>query len=454
MRILNKEGKLIVKSETGKMYPKLISILTKKNQVGLSEIAFNKLNKDDQNYVLANYKRIFDDCCKEWTPMPCNKSDNKIKNCQLCGQPIEKNFKLVSKLNGYTFVIGSTCIDNYDAIRDKDGKGISEIRRESKITSRIIENENYLNQIDKNIVKDINNFKKAKSYRYYTSRIDQAFKNLDDIDLVKYEKMMKGSLNDDKINEIKKIHNKITIVLHDAENYINLTKRKTDSLSTITLDIWKWSYENNDNLYRQLKTYGYIKNDFIPYIKEQNYMRKVIDIYTPLLNKNNIDLIKSKEVYFTISFTDLNNILFDINYTKFVNSYKDYLVGRNFIVITPKDLKRYLRINENSLNYALKKICPRGFSEMFKIYKYVDDVSINEIAFLNRLNQKYYVVEFRKFINNFLGKLICIDNMDEDRERVGSLKSIDKYILDNNNSDIYNNASDYQEYLINLGYLD
>lgn len=443
MKIKRKQGVLFLNSVVSKNYPEISKILMKHHiYPQLSEKEFAILDNEDKEFLIMYFEKLFNLATLEWEISSSSKFEkNEINHCQLCGKKnLVDIFNIKNKHNNLELIIGSSCIDDYNQIMDATGKTAKELKKEKREQFNIINNEKYLSQIHKDIIMVMKKFSNINTGKYYTNSIDEKIKDAKIKHQIYLKYLKKSTLSDKQILEINVIYGTIQSVLTEADGFI---KRAKNNIFGITNEIWEWCQENNPNLFYTLKERGIIDYDKINLIKEPIFFSKVIHMFEPLLEQNQIELIDIKQSSFSVKFQEQKSIIFDVDSTYFINTFKNYLTQNCAFIITLKRLQNHIKLrNKATFMKALNAICIPGFSSLFKL-KFCEE-GINELAFLNIKNEKLYIIPYNQFINNFIP--LIIDNPIKQNKEINQ---IDKYIL--NKYTLYD-IQEYEEYLYKLGF--
>lgn len=447
-KIKRKEATLYIKSKISESVPWLREILIKnKDYPYLTEDEYNLLEDSQQRFIDNRFRELLDYSISEWVIEYDNKEkpDDKIINCELCGQ---KNIKLLSKINNPknngSMIVGSSCINNYTQMKDAYGKTLGQIRKESNsVTNRKLKNEEILEKRFPNILNNIDKFNKIMSGNEYLIRsdIERKYRELNNDVNTKYNKYIKlKTISDKRILEIGEINNRILYFFKTFDDYKNECEKNIFGLNK---DICRWLNLNYDyNLNSKLTKDGLITRETISQIKEPNFLAKIILQFKEQLLSNNL-VLKNNNIgkFFKVSIGN-SNIFFDIDSNNFIEDYKEYLFGEisNIKVNKNSIIKNAIISDNQSLNNALNLLVNSNVSKSEYTYKF-SDTSFNEISFYNKSDKKFHVLKFREFINYFK---VCIleNNVNAKKE------DILRYIKDK--SELYS-YSDYNEHLKNYG---
>lgn len=425
-QVKRKEATLFVNSEVSDSYPKIKCLLVNGHKFPCLTVSeFNGLDIEEKEFFQSNFKNVFSLAASEWK---IGASDiflpNENKECQLCGKKdLKDKFKIVNKMNGKSLVVGSSCINDYDQIKDANGKSALEIKKENKRKNNRIRNEIELSKIDgfENIVNDLEKFERLENDNFYTNTIDKNIKKCKKYYDLYCKIIQKDCIKNEKIDELRMYYLEIKDVLNEANSFL---ERSKVSEFGITSEMWKWCYSNNSDLYYVLKEAGVVPLNRLYELKEKKFVRKIVKKFEPLLKKNNIEVVRIESSYFSIKFKYLDKIVFDVNYSNFVQSFVKYLSEGLEYSINPMRLLPDMKIKDDkSLSAAIKLICPWNFSKIFTIKFKEED--INELVFQLMKEDKYYVVKYKEFVNTFKKNIFENDPKNND-----SISMIEKYILE------------------------
>lgn len=448
-KIKRKEATLYVKSKISENVFWLKEKLTKNKEYPyLTEEEYNLLEDSQKRFIDNRFRELLDYSISEWVIEYDNreKNDDKIINCELCGQ---KNIQLLSKINNpknnNSMIVGSSCINNYTQMKDAYGKTLGQIRKESNsTTNRRLKNEEILEKRFPNILKNIDRFNKIMSGNEYIIRgdIERVYRDLNGDINNKYNKYIKQkNISDKKLSEIEDINNRILQFFKTYKDYVSECEKNIFGLSK---NICKWCNLNYDyNLISKLTKDGKITKETITQIKEPTFLEKMILQFKEQLVSNKL-LLKSGSIgkSFKISL-DNGNIYFEVDSSSFIDDYKNFLFNEvsNIEVNKNQLVKNAIISDSQSLNNALSLIINSSIVKSEYKYRF-SDLSFNELSFYNKNNRMFYVVKFREFINYF--KICILENKVNTKK-----EEIIKYIKDQ--SELYS-YSDYSEHLKNYGY--
>lgn len=412
----------------------------------MSQKEYDNFEDWQQRFYDTRFRDIFDYATSEWIIQSHDvEKDNKtdIIECQLCGK---KHLKLISRIKnkktGEELIVGSSCINDYDQMKDSFGRNSKQIRNEqNNETNTILHNEQLLEKKSKNILFDIERFNKIRINDDIIIRkdIENRYNTLN-IDVEKINKYLKiKKVSNDKINEIITIHNNLKQFLTNYDKYIADSK---SSLFGLNVEVSKWCNIHCEyNMIERLKMIGKIDKETIAYIGEIGFLKKIIPLFHTMFQSNKINFLdKNIGVFFEIQFEDTPNVIVNINSRDFIADYKEYIFDKVNMTIDKCKLKKNCTItNGKSLESALFLICNGKFEKEYCQVKFYD-TQLNELAFYQ--NKTIKVVNYKQFVNDF--KSLVFDKMIT-RE---NSKKICMYIDENCKKYSY---ISYKEYLRNFG---
>ena len=444
-KISKEQAKLYVDSTLSDDTPWLKEILIKdKKNPCLYEKEYENLEDFKKRFIDSRFNNLFKEAFKEWHIEYDNerKKDNKIVDCQLCGQ---KNIEYLSKItndkNGKSLIIGSRCISKFPYIVDSYGRTLTQIRKErDSTTNRKLKNEEILEKRIPNILNNIDKFNKLMVNNKYILRsdIERIYRELNSDINSKYNNYLKlKNISENKIEKIVNINNRVLKFFKIYEDYIKFCE---NDIFGLNIKMCEWISLNGDyNLYYKLASDGKITQNTISQIKEPNFIFKIISKFDELLASNNLLLQKSSiGNKFKISI-DNNKILFDVDSFSFIEEYKDYLFNGNInIKINKNELIRNATISDNnSIRKSLDLIANSIYNFGYK-YEF-SDISLNEVSFYKKKEKEFYVVKLKEFINQF--KIYILENNVKN-----NIEEILKYIQEK--SEVYSYI-DYKDHLRN-----
>lgn len=446
-KIKRKEATLYVKSKISENVPWLKEQMTyNKDYPCLKEDEYDLLEDSQKRFIDNKFRELLDYSISEWVIEYDNreKTDDKIVNCELCGQ---KNIQLLSKINNpknqNSMIVGSSCINNYTQMKDAYGKTLGQIRKESSsTTNRKLKNEEMLEKRIPNILQNIDKFNKIMSGNEYIIRedIERKYRELSNNVNNKYNKYIKfKKISDDRILEIENINKQILQFFKLFEEYKNECENNIFGLNK---KVSKWCHYHYDyNLINRLTKDGKITSVTISSIKEPSFLERIILEFEGQLNSNNL-ILKNTNIgkSFKVSL-DNGSIYFDVDSSNFIEDYKDYLFDGNSIKIDKDNIIRNAVISDKtSLDNSIKLLINSSLSKSEYKYKF-SDITFNELSFYNKNDKKFYVLKLKEFINTFKVYILTgkINN---------NIKEILNYITKNSETYSY---SDYNEHLKNYG---
>lgn len=402
--IPKKEANLFVKSEVSKKYSWLTSAIIENHKFPyLPNKDFKKLSQDHQNFLQLRWGELFGLAQDEWkVTSKFKKNENKIEiDCELCGH---KELDLLSEIenmeNGNKLIVGSTCIEKFDKIRNNSVLDYKKYQKDKKIKERIVSNEEYVEQQFSGIISTIREFKSIQNNDsiILNQKLADDYKRILGIVESDYEKQLK--LTQSKI-DMKVVQSTYSITqgfLNDLKVYKENCKSK---IWGITPEIARWCNKNGPTkLVDLLQSFGEINSYTVDQIREENHLHNVVNQFKNLFENNNIRLIKNNKSSFNVISNIRNNIIIVIDTIQFLKLKKDYLFDNKNTKIDTKELLIVGKISSQSYNAATNLICRHGnFKDQYKFY-YADS-SINEIAFTDKGNHKICVLDYSFFIQKF-----------------------------------------------------
>ena len=384
-----KMGKILCESEIVKNneYNWLLKQLlykgnTKKNEkYELNIQNIQNLDYSQKSFLDSSaYDELYKTACNEWFIYNIVDNEQELE-CALCGEKKnKKKYYIKNRKNGEILNIGSTCIENFRDIRDKNGKTIKQLDKEFLTRAR----EEKLNNLE-------------KKYNEKYSKIKTI-----------YEKYKKNKKLDTKLAyEINDLLNKGDEIFELIHKDID-EKRKDEWY--ISKEIKDWCYKNYDdnvNTINFLKRDGVIKLRSAWRITESNLVNKVVEKFNRIFIQYNTKIVKynnqNRKVIFNIETRN--------KYTKQINleySYKDLLINygeeifEKKLVINETSIEQIIidsNINDvTSLNRALE--CIKNLTNNVEIKKC--DFDYNELIIkLCRDNENYYKINAKRCINYF-----------------------------------------------------
>ncbi len=410
-----KMGKILCESEIVKNneYNWLLKQLlykgnTKKNEkYELNIQNIQNLDYSQKSFLDSSaYDELYKTACNEWFIYNIVDNEQELE-CALCGEKKnKKKYYIKNRKNGEILNIGSTCIENFRDIRDKNGKTIKQLDKEFLTRAR----EEKLNNLYPGIIK----------------RIDCFYKRLDDLPTIinenlekKYnEKYSKIKTIYEKYKKNKKLDTKLAYEINDLLNkgdeifeliHKDIDEKRKDEWY-ISKEIKDWCYKNYDdnvNTINFLKRDGVIKLRSAWRITESNLVNKVVEKFNRIFIQYNTKIVKynnqNRKVIFNIETRN--------KYTKQINleySYKDLLINygeeifEKKLVINETSIEQIIidsNINDvTSLNRALE--CIKNLTNNVEIKKC--DFDYNELIIkLCRDNENYYKINAKRCINYF-----------------------------------------------------
>lgn len=94
----------------------------------------------------------------------------------------------------------------------------------------------------------------------------------------------------------------------------------------ITPEIARWCNKyGSAELVKFLQKFGTINKYTVAQIKEENYLKNIVNQFSSLFKNNNIRLIKNNKSTFNVISNIRNNIIIIVNTIKFLDIKKEYL---------------------------------------------------------------------------------------------------------------------------------
>lgn len=443
--ISRKEATLFVKSNASKEYEWLISAITENHKFPhLSNKDFKKLSQEHQKFLQLKWKELFGLVQDEWkVTSKFEKNDNNIKiDCELCGH---KDLEVLSEIenmeNHNKLIIGSTCIEKFDKIKDNSVSDYNQYKKEKKLQERIVSNEEYIEQQFSGIISAIKKFKNVQNDDsiILNEQLAENYKRILKIVESDYEQQLK--LKQSKMN-MRIIESTYSIIQEFLKNLKVYTENCKIQPWGITPEIARWCNKyGSAELVKFLQKFGTINKYTVAQIKEETYLKNIVNQFSSLFKNNNIRLIKINKSTFNVISNIRNNIIIIVNTIKFLDIKKEYLFDDKNINIDIKELLNVGKISSQSYNNADSYICRHSnFKKQYKFY--YAEPSINEIAYIDKINHEICVLDYDYFIEKF--KYYIYEKNIELKENQVLLDYVQK------NSTKYD-QNDYKDHLKKLG---
>ena len=404
LSIPRKEANLFVKSEVSRKYPWLVSAIVENHSFpNLSQNEFKKLSQEQQEFLNLKWGELFGLAQDEWkVTSKFKKNENGFPiDCELCGH---KELDLISEIenmeNGNKLIVGSTCIEKFDKIKNNSLVDYKKYQKDKKMKEKIVSNEEYIEEKINGILKIIREFKKVQND-------DSIILNKE---LVADYKRILGIIEDDYVEQLKLSQSKIDMKIIKS-TYLTTKEfmKKLDVYKErcrakvwgITPEIARWCHKNGSlKLLKLLQNFGEINKYTVDQIKEENHLNNVVIYFEDLLKVNNIKLIKNSKNVFSVIVNIRNNIVLCVDTIAFLKIKKEYLFDGKKSKIEISELLEISKISSQSYDNATRYICRHeNFKDYYKYY--YADISLNEIAFVDKKSKKIYVLDYKLFIQNF-----------------------------------------------------
>lgn len=327
--ISRKEAALFVKSNTSKRYEWLISAITENHKFPhLSNKDFKKLSQEHQKFLQLKWKELFGLAQDEWkVTSKFEKNDNNIKiDCELCGH---KDLEVLSEIenmeNHNKLIIGSTCIEKFDKIKDNSISDYNQYKKEKKLQETIVSNEEYIEQQFSGIISAIKKFKNVQNDDsiILNEELAENYKRILKIVESDYEQQLKLKQSKMNMRIIESTYSIIQEFLKDLKDYTENCKIQPWG---ITPEIARWCNKyGSAELVKFLQKFGTINKYTVAQIKEENYLKNIVNQFSSLFKNNNIRLIKNNKSTFNVISNIRNNIIIIVNTIKFLDIKKEYL---------------------------------------------------------------------------------------------------------------------------------
>lgn len=441
--LTQKQCVLFIYSEFSKNFDTLREfILNKGDKPTIKTEDLSKFTKEDKELVVNRFNELLDYAKQEWKTAPSipNEEACKIIECELCGhRPLKDHFKIYNIINGKELIVGSSCIKTYNFM-SPNGKDIKQIICEQEAQTALIRNQNKVREINNMIISDMKRFQNLKrECEFLTKNLDSMIDNCK-TDFQKYDKLIrkKSELNDKNLQNIIQYHRTIHNALVEVDEFVKFSKCDKYGISN---KVWKWVDDYRDrDLFTCLKNNGRIDRRTIGKIKEPKFLNKFMNFMKPLLIQNDIKIIKMAGAVTRVNCPQLENIILDLDSSKFLESFKKYIFDKENFYIHTSDILNLSKISdEKSLDIALNIL-----NEKFIRHFYIrfSDIKINEIAFKKIQTGEIFNVYYYQFVNKFLTWI----NLENSQCSKYMRTEIELYIQDSMIS-TYKNDEEYMEHL-------
>lgn len=443
MNILKqKQCVLFIYSEYSKNYEAIRKVILKKGKKPkINTEDLFEFSEEDRDLIINRFDELLDLAKLEWKTAPSLLTDEErsIIECQLCGhRPLKEHFKIYNTINGIELIVGSSCIKTYNFM-SPNGKDIKQIRREQEAQAALIRNENKIKEFDPNIIEVMKRYRDLnKQNIFLTKNLDKLVENYKS-DYQKYDKLIrkKSGLNDKDLHNINIYYRKIYYVLDEVDEYIEFSTHDKYGISN---NVWKWCDEYDKKLFERLKNNGRIDRNTIGKIKEPEFLNKFMIHMKPLLEKNNITIIKLKGTVTSVTSPQLQNIIVELDSVKFIENYKDFIFEKKDHEITTYDILNLSKVTDaKSLDVVLQLLYKR-FIKNFNLR--FSDANINEIAFKVIQTGKIYSVDYNQFVNKFLTWIML-----EKSQRYHALQNEIEYFIKDSKLAEYEDDEAYMDHL-------
>lgn len=429
-----KMGKILLESEVIKNneYEWLKNILEKDENHTIKYSQLEELDESKRTFMTSSlFKNLYSIASDEWEIDHLDEDTQKME-CSLCGEKNTiKKYYIKNKKSNKVLNVGSTCITNFKDIKGVNGKSKEEIDKEWEKQQR----QKILNDRYNGIIYKIENWNRRidEIQTIVNARLEEEYDKIYSEIQIYYKKFIKNKNVDyliaDKINKLvcqgDEILNKINIDI----------KSKESNEWFITKEIKEWCLKNKDEnqiVIKFLKEDGIIEWRSACRIYEKNFIEKMLKKLEISLSNSNIKLIgfNEKNNCIIVNLIDGNpytaRIDLNCSYNSFMKEFgytifdKDtnnkFIDAKEFLIINSSIIdEASLEISVNNIKFLLSKT-------IRKIYKW--DIRYNEIVFFEE-NNKYCVVELKKFINAFKE---CVFNRKLD---VKQIENINNYVIKN-----------------------
>lgn len=445
LSIPKKEANLFVKSEVSKKYPWLITAITKNHKFPcLPKNDFKRLTKEQQDFLNLRWGELFGLAQDEWkVTSKLIENENKIEiDCELCGhKELDLLSEIVNMENGNKLIVGSTCIEKFDKIQNNSLTDYKQYKKDKKIKEKIVSNEEYIEKLFPGIISTIREFKIIQNNDsiILNRKLAVDYQRILGIVESDYEKQLKLTQSKMDIKIIQSTYFIIQSFLDDLKVYKENCNSKVWG---ITSKIARWCHKNGTKeLFQLLENFGEINKYTVDQIKEESHLHNVVAQFEDLLKDSNIRLIANNNSSFNVISNIRNNIVIVVDTIQFTALKKDYLFENKKLKVDTKELLKVGKISSQSYNYATTLICRHGnFKQNYKYY--YADISINEIAYIDKSNHKVCVLDYNTFIQKF--KYYIYENKIDMKKNQTLLNYMQ------NNSTKYE-ESDYRHHLKLLG---
>lgn len=407
-----KYANLFVNSKTSDDYFWVKDSMNKNHKYPhLSSKEFSALPEDKKEFLKLKWIEIFNLAQSEWKVISkFQKNQTKsIIDCQLCGH---KELDLISIIenmeNGNKFIVGSTCICKFDRINNNNVSDYNDYKKQKRIDERKISNEEYLESSFRGIIRNIKEFISIRNDEtlIMNNDLEKEYDRLNKLLDSDYYELLKIKQNKINLKQIKFVYDSVGQFLLDVKEYKKTCEKNKWGINS---KIAKWCNENgNKQLINLLKYTGNIDYFTVDQIKEPNYLKKVIYLFKPLIEKSGMKLAHGGrvETAFNISVNKRENIFLDVSSISLIKMKKDYLFNKEYSNIGLKEIlsNGNGRTGRLILNFELMKngYAPinikykdrRRYYDAFKVWNEKEDSSL-----MVDLICDYLIEELKRYIS-------------------------------------------------------